>query len=493
MIKTTYQTPELRDANDNIIQNGSFGKNTALANATNDGWIDYTMNNMEALHDDMTDVNAATTPAESSANSTRNLWFSGASHGAKLTYSDDLMYNPAKKRLICKTIAGTGETAVSLCVDGGSLLSPSAQTGRLIITLPFVSGSGSGYRMIRFVLHVFNWSTREYTTWVIGGGSRINTLAWSYSRAYAIDSNDSERVDLPVIFGNNGTNPYIAIGNADTSWAYTKAMISNFIGSTVDAPLSMTISDAELQNVDNVVRYNSVTEPNNEQGAHNMPYKHRNLGTAITEIQLAEIRNGTFRGINVGDYWRINSNDWIVADIDYFLNTGSQTFANHHIVVIPYNGLYQAPINSSSVENLCYVNSELFTDLETTALPIIEAAFGAENIIEHPVYLPSACVDGENTSQASYMRKVDLMNEYMVFGSKAHKSSYYDGTLRNQLAVFRYHRRYINAYISGTRKSYWLSDMYDSIRFMAVNSNSRALSAAVMTASSTIRPYFCIG
>ena len=51
MIKTSYQTPEIRDSNDNIVQQGAFGKNTALSNATNDGWIDYVVNNLEALHD----------------------------------------------------------------------------------------------------------------------------------------------------------------------------------------------------------------------------------------------------------------------------------------------------------------------------------------------------------------------------------------------------------------------------------------------------------
>ena len=55
MIKTTYQTPELRDSNDNIVQQGAFGKNTALSNSTNDGWIDYVVNNLEALHDTIGD------------------------------------------------------------------------------------------------------------------------------------------------------------------------------------------------------------------------------------------------------------------------------------------------------------------------------------------------------------------------------------------------------------------------------------------------------
>ena len=494
MIKTNYQKPELRDANDNIIQNGSFGKNTALANATNDGWIDYTMNNMEALHDDMTDVNAATTPAESSANSTRNLWFSNASHGAKLMYSGDLTYNPARKRLNCPTIVGAGDTAVNLCVDGGSLLSSSAQTGRLIITLPFVLGSTSGFRMMRFVLHVFNWQTREYTTWVIGGGNRINSLAWSYSGAYAIDGNASVRVDLPVAFGNNGTNPYIAIGNADTSWANTKAMISNFVGANVDAPLSMTISDAELQNVDRVVRYNSVTEPAGTEDAHNVPYKHRNLGSAITASQLTEIRNGTFQGINVGDYWSINNNNWIVADIDYFRHSASPQFAAHHVVIVPQYTLYKAQMNSSIVDNLCYVNSELFTDLETTALPIIEAAFGAENILAHPIYMPSACVDGENTEQTQYRLKVNLMNEYMVFGNKRGKTSKFDGNAVMQFSLFRYAKKFIKSFYNGNGSQYWLSDKYDATQFVAILGTSRTIFSTNPTNTGTyVRPYFCIG
>ena len=55
MIKTTYQTPELRDANDNVVQEGSFGKNSPLTNATNDGAFDYILNNLEALHDTIGD------------------------------------------------------------------------------------------------------------------------------------------------------------------------------------------------------------------------------------------------------------------------------------------------------------------------------------------------------------------------------------------------------------------------------------------------------
>lgn len=51
MQKTTYQRPEIRDENNHIIQTGTYGKNTALSNDTNDGVVDYINNNLEWLHD----------------------------------------------------------------------------------------------------------------------------------------------------------------------------------------------------------------------------------------------------------------------------------------------------------------------------------------------------------------------------------------------------------------------------------------------------------
>ena len=58
MIKQAFQHAELRDANDNIIQQGAYGKRSALANSTNDAWIDFVMNNLEVLYDDEDDIKA---------------------------------------------------------------------------------------------------------------------------------------------------------------------------------------------------------------------------------------------------------------------------------------------------------------------------------------------------------------------------------------------------------------------------------------------------
>lgn len=56
MRKQAYQKPELRNENDEIIQEGAFGKNSAFCNATNDGAFDYILNNLEALQEEVNKI-----------------------------------------------------------------------------------------------------------------------------------------------------------------------------------------------------------------------------------------------------------------------------------------------------------------------------------------------------------------------------------------------------------------------------------------------------
>lgn len=51
MKKQAYQVPELRDASNNIIQEGTYGRTSPLVTIDNAGVLDYINNNLEALHD----------------------------------------------------------------------------------------------------------------------------------------------------------------------------------------------------------------------------------------------------------------------------------------------------------------------------------------------------------------------------------------------------------------------------------------------------------
>lgn len=51
MKRQAYQVPEIRDENNNIIQEGTYGRTSPLVTIDNTGVLDYINNNLEALHD----------------------------------------------------------------------------------------------------------------------------------------------------------------------------------------------------------------------------------------------------------------------------------------------------------------------------------------------------------------------------------------------------------------------------------------------------------
>lgn len=93
MKKTVYQRPEIRDENDSIIQEGTYGKNSPLVNADNTGAFDYINNNLEYLK-------------EMSATTTQDL-------RQEITTA-------ISEGVTTKTLTVTGETSVPTANEGNS-------------------------------------------------------------------------------------------------------------------------------------------------------------------------------------------------------------------------------------------------------------------------------------------------------------------------------------------------------------------------------------
>lgn len=85
MKKTTYQIPEIRDENDTIIQSGTYGKNSPLCNATNDGVLDYINNNLEYLKSTQSSIQKY---LESTQGSVRSDYF--LKSGGKITGNTEI-------------------------------------------------------------------------------------------------------------------------------------------------------------------------------------------------------------------------------------------------------------------------------------------------------------------------------------------------------------------------------------------------------------------
>lgn len=111
MKKTIYQRPEIRDEHDNIIQTGTYGKNSPLVNSDNTGAFDYINNNLEALKE--TADNQAT--AQETATQALREEIATAQETATQAAA-----NAVAEGITTKNITVTGETSVPTANEGNN-------------------------------------------------------------------------------------------------------------------------------------------------------------------------------------------------------------------------------------------------------------------------------------------------------------------------------------------------------------------------------------
>jgi len=243
-------------------------------------------------------------------------------------------------------------------------------------------------------------------------------------------------------------------------------------------------------------RHNLIVSPE----MHRNIYRGKFLGTSVTPQQLQAIRSGTFDDLFIGDYWTINSIDWLIADMNYWLHTGDLGvgLTQNHLIIVPRQSLFSARMNPTNTTNGGYLGSEMNTVHMARAVEIQEAAFGA-NRIPPRWYLTSAVTNGLASAGAWVTRWVELMSEVHVYGTDQVRSRGngaaigFDGITidRSQFALFRL-KPEEQLITDPVRASYWLRDIISATGFAYVN-NAGITSGRDASTSSGVRPCFAIG
>ena len=226
---------------------------------------------------------------------------------------------------------------------------------------------------------------------------------------------------------------------------------------------------------------------------HRNIYRGKSLGSTVTDAQKAAISRGTFDDLFIGDYWTINSVNWVIADMDYWYNCGDTAFTRHHLVIVPQKSLYNAAMNATDITTGGYVDSVMYTENLASAKATITAAFGTM-VETHREYLVNAVTAGASSAGAWFDSTVELMNEPMVYGSYIHTAGRNGSTIvtryttdKTQLALFRLSTKDINI-----RAYYWLRDVVSSAYFALVYHGGSAVYNNA-SASLGVRPAFAIG
>ena len=223
-------------------------------------------------------------------------------------------------------------------------------------------------------------------------------------------------------------------------------------------------------------------------------FRGKNLGTALTAVQKAAIKDGSFKGMFLGDYWSIGGRIWRIVDMDYWYNCGDTAFTSHHLVIMPDEALYNAQMNTTNVTTGGYVGSAMYKSNLANAKTIVNAAFQG-SVLTHREYLCNAVANGRPSGGAWFDSSIELPNEPMMYGHP-HFSPTSDGSTvpsiytisKTQLALFMVCPRFI------VNRSYnhWLRDVVSSANF-AIVYLSGSTTYGDASNSYGVRPVFPVG
>ena len=223
-------------------------------------------------------------------------------------------------------------------------------------------------------------------------------------------------------------------------------------------------------------------------------FRGKNLGTALTAVQKAAIKDGSFKGMFLGDYWSIGGRIWRIVDMDYWYNCGDTAFTSHHLVIMPDKALYNAQMNTTNITTGGYVGSEMYKNNLANAKTIVNAAFQG-SVLTHREHLCNAVTNGKQSGGAWFDSSIELPSEIMMYGH-IHFGNASDGntipniytTSKTQLTLFMVCPRFI------VNRSYnqWLRDVVSSAYFALVNGDGIADSYDA-SGSLGVRPVFPVG
>ena len=239
---------------------------------------------------------------------------------------------------------------------------------------------------------------------------------------------------------------------------------------------------------------------------HNNIFRGQNLG-ALNATHIANIQNGSFHDMFIGDYFSINGSNYVIAGINYKKNHGATKGLGNHLVLMP-SGWSKTSTQELSPDN---TTTHYMQDTDTTAggfegtklyktyLPQIqtklESDFGS-HLITFETIVSNHVDDSGAPDQGEWRNvKVGIPNEVMIYGTTLNgnntKSSWSNiGEEDSQLPLMRLN----DAERCNNRAgSFWLRDIHSASGFAYAYGNGGGSWANASVTWNGVRAFFLIG
>lgn len=239
---------------------------------------------------------------------------------------------------------------------------------------------------------------------------------------------------------------------------------------------------------------------------HNNVFRGQNLG-ALNATHIANIQNGTFHDMFVGDYFTINGSNYVIAGINYKKGHGDNGSLGNHLVLMPQdwsktptetlnsNGSTTHFMNDTDTTAGGFANTKLYKTYLPQIQQKLETDFGA-HLMNFRTVVSTHVDDSGAPDQAEWRdAKVAIPNEVMIFGSILNgnnKNGSWNniGDENSQLPLMRLND---SERCNNRAGSFWLRDVHSASEFANVTTYGDAASRAASYTWGGVRAFFLIG
>lgn len=227
---------------------------------------------------------------------------------------------------------------------------------------------------------------------------------------------------------------------------------------------------------------------------HRRLYRGKNLGSTFTAAQKANIADGSFIDLFVGDYWEIDGVKYRIVDIDYWYGVGDTKCMTHHLVIMPDTTLADVQMVSTASTSGAYIHSiPVSSTLSTIRSTYLVPAFGSDHILSHRGLFEDSASNGMATNTEWYDSRAELPSEIQILGTHNMSSMSANGVLSNHKTVDRVQFALFDIDPSAiiANHTYWLRDIVSASEFACIYDDG-ASGRATANSTYSIRPVFGI-
>lgn len=239
---------------------------------------------------------------------------------------------------------------------------------------------------------------------------------------------------------------------------------------------------------------------------HNNIFRGSNLG-ALDSTHIANIQNGTFKDMFIGDYFIINSAVYVIAGINTKHLHGDKTSLGNHLLLMPdrfaklEDNTFLRPdgntthyMSDTDTTAGGFASTKLYTTIMPTIQKRLEADFGNHLLSFREVV--STHVDNSGAPDQAEWRdaKLAIPNEVMVYGASLNGNNKNGawcniGDDNTQLPLFRLNQDEI---VNHRDWGFWLRDIHSASEFVTTGYGDIGWHIASYN-SAGVRPFFLIG